>query len=68
MRLECRQDFLGEATNLLDEHLLRHRPAIETDLYHIGTGTIGGSDDPLRDFLRCAPRQMFSLPRDIFKG
>ena len=35
MSLKGRQHLPGKAANLLDEHLMRHGPAIETDLHEV---------------------------------
>ena len=54
-----------EAADLVDEHVVRHRPAIEADLHHVGAGMLGLGDDALGHFLRRAVGQVLGLALEL---
>src|SRR5438270_366333 len=64
VRLQCRQDLAREATDLVHEHLVWHRPTIETDRHLIRSGMIGSADDTFGDLVRPAPRQLLGVLAD----
>src|SRR5438132_14185274 len=66
MRLQAGQHLGGETTNLMHEHLVRHRPAIQADRYLVGAGMIGGADDAFCDLVWRAPGHVLSLLPNAF--